>query len=63
MFSNTSNTEERYNKGCFIPNKLDEFELNANVYNVLLKATAYNRNDRYETIKEFKDNFYKNIKS
>ena len=61
MFSNTSNIEERYKKGCFIPNKIDEFELNNSVYNVLLKATAYNRNDRYKTIKEFKDDFYKNI--
>ena len=63
MFSNISNTEERYKKGCFIPNKLEEFELNKNVYNVLLKATAYNKNDRYKTIKEFKDDFDKNINS
>ena len=63
MFSNISNTQERYNKGCFIPNKLEEFELNSNVYNVLLKATAYNRKDRYKTIKEFKDDFYKNLNS
>ncbi|MBR5904378.1 MAG: serine/threonine protein kinase [Alphaproteobacteria bacterium] len=61
MFSNISNTQERYNKGYFIPNKLAEFELNGNVYNVLLKATAYNRKDRYKTIKEFKDDFRKNI--
>ncbi len=63
MFSNISNTEERYNKGCFIPNKLDEFELNNGIYNVLLKATAYDKNDRYKTVKEFKDDFYKNINS
>lgn len=63
MFSNISNTQERYNKGCFIPNKLEEFELNKNVYNVLLKATAYNKNDRYKTVKEFKDDFYKNLNS
>lgn len=61
MFSNTSNTEERYKKGCFIPNKFEEFELNNNIYSVLLKATAYNKNDRYKTIKDFKDDFYKNI--
>ena len=61
MFSNTSNIEERYKKGCFIPNKLDEFELNNSIYNILLKATAYDRNDRYKTIKEFKDDFCKNI--
>ena len=61
MFSNASNIKERYTKGCFIPNKIDEFELNNSDYNVLLKATAYNRNDRYKTIKEFKDDFYKKI--
>ena len=63
MFSNISNTEERYKKGCFIPNKLEEFELNKNVYNVLLKATAYDKNDRYKTVKEFREDFYKNINS
>ena len=63
MFSNISNTEERYKKGCFIPNKLEEFELNKNVYNVLLKATAYDKNDRYKTVKEFREDFYKNIYS
>lgn len=61
MFSNISNTEERYNKGCFIPNKLEEFELNNHIYDVLLKATAYDKSDRYKTVKEFKANFYKNI--
>ena len=63
MFSNISNTEERYKKGCFIPNKFDEFELNNNIYNVLLKATAYDKNDRYKTVKEFREDFYKNIYS
>ena len=63
MFSNISNTEERYKKGCFIPNKFEEFELNNDIYNVLLKATAYDKNERYKTVKEFKDDFYKNINS
>lgn len=63
MFSNISNTKQRYNKGCFIPNKLEEFELNNHAYNVLLKATAYDKNDRYKTIKDFKEDFYKNINS
>jgi serine/threonine-protein kinase len=63
MFSNASNIKERYTKGCFIPNKIDEFELNNSVYNVLLKATAYNRKDRYKTLKEFREDFYKNIYS
>ena len=63
MFSNISNTKERYKKGCFIPNKLEEFELNNNTYDVLLKATAYDKNDRYKTVKEFREDFYKNIYS
>lgn len=63
MFSNISNTEERYKNGCFIPNTFEEFELNNDIYNVLLKATAYDKNERYKTIKEFKDYFYKNINS
>jgi serine/threonine-protein kinase len=63
MFSNISNTEERYKNGCFIPNKFDEFELNNDIYNVLLKATAYDKNERYKTVKDFKDDFYKNINS
>lgn len=63
MFSNISNTEERYKNGCFIPNKFEEFELNNDIYNVLLKATAYDRKDRYKTVKEFKDDFCKNINS
>ena len=63
MFSDISNTEERYKNGCFIPNTFEEFELNNDIYNVLLKATAYDKNERYKTIKEFKDDFYKNINS
>lgn len=63
MFSNILNTKERYNKGCFIPNKVETFELNNDIYNVLLKATTYDRNNRYKTIKDFKDDFYKNINS
>jgi serine/threonine-protein kinase len=62
IFSNPSNIQERYAKGCFIPNKLEEFVLNNDVYNVLLKATAYDRKDRYKTIKEFEEDFCKNIK-
>lgn len=61
MFSNPTNIEDRYNKGVFIPNKLEEFELNNDVYEVLLKATSYNRNERYRTIKEFKEHFMKKL--
>lgn len=61
MFSKTSNIEERYDKGVFIPNKLDEFELNEDTYKVLLKATNYERLNRYKTIKEFEEHFGETI--
>ena len=61
MFSKISNIEERYSKGVFIPNKLDEFELNNDVYEVLLKATDYDRNKRYKTLKEFEEHFMKEL--
>lgn len=61
MFSKISNIEERYDKGVFIPNKLDEFELNEDTYKVLLKATNYERLNRYKTIKEFEEHFSETI--
>ena len=61
MFSKISNIEERYDKGVFIPNKLDEFELNEDTYKVLLKATNYERLNRYKTIKEFEKEFIRSI--
>ena len=61
MFSNSSNIEDRYSKGVFILNKLDEFELNEDTYKVLLKATDYDRTNRYETIKEFEKEFIRSI--
>lgn len=60
--SNITNIEERYTKGLFISNKLEEFELNKECYDVLLKATNYNRNSRYNTIKNFENDFKKSIK-
>ena len=62
MFSNISNNDERYKKGMFIPNKIEEFELNKKAYEVLLKATKYNRNNRYSTIKEFEEEFKDSLK-
>ena len=62
MFSNVTNNDERYKKGMFIPNKIEEFELNKKTYEVLLKATNYNRNNRYSTIKEFEENFKDSLK-
>jgi len=62
MFSNVTNNDERYEKGIFIPNKIEEFELNKKTYEVLLKATNYDRNNRYSTIKEFEEEFKDSLK-
>lgn len=61
MFSDVKNLEERYKEGIFIPNDIEDFELLKNVYNVLIKATSYNRNDRYKSIKEFHDDFIRKV--
>lgn len=63
MFSDVSNNNERYEKGMFIPNKKNEFELNDNTYNVLLKATDYDRNNRYKSILEFEKEFRNTIRN
>lgn len=63
MFSNISNLNDRYEKGVFIPNRKEEFELGITTYNVLLKATRYNKNERYFTIKEFENDFIKNLQN
>ena len=61
ILSNVNNNDERYKLGMFIPNSINDFELSNDVYNVLLKATSYNRDERYNTIKEFHDEFNKAI--
>lgn len=61
IFSNVSNNDKRYEIGMFIPNDLEEFELNIKTYNVLLKATNYDRNNRYTSINEFEVEFRKSL--
>lgn len=53
MFSDIKNTDKRYNLGMFIPNDIKDFELSKEVYNVLIKATNYDRDKRYNSIKDF----------
>lgn len=53
MFSDIKNIGERYAKGMFIPNAREDFELGDAVYDVLLRATDYDRSVRYRTINEF----------
>ena len=62
MFSNVENLDDRYEAGMFIPNNFEMFELSKKVYDVLIKATSYDRNNRYKTIKEFHNEFIKSIK-
>ena len=61
MLSEVRNNDDRYKLGMFIPNSINTFELSNDTYNVLLKATSYNRNERYDTIKEFHKEFNKTI--
>ena len=62
MLSDVKNNDERYKLGMFIPNSINDFELSDDTYNVLLKATNYDREERYNIIKEFHEEFNKTIK-
>ena len=62
MLSDVKNNNDRYKLGMFIPNSINDFELSDDTYNVLLKATNYDREERYNTIKEFHEEFNKTIK-
>ncbi|WP_143319807.1 hypothetical protein [Clostridium sp. HBUAS56010] len=44
----------RYKNNCFSPCCLDRWELNDKAYEVLVKAVAGDRLDRYQTVKEFR---------
>lgn len=59
IFSNVENIEERYEKGMFISNNIETFQLSKAVYDVLIKATSYDRDNRYSSIKEFHKKFIK----
>ena len=62
MFSNVENIDERYEKGLFIPNDIETFELSKEVYDILIKATSYERTDRYKSIKDFHNKFINVLK-
>ena len=57
MLSEVKNNDERYKLGMFIHNSFEDFEMSKVMYNVLLKATDYNRNNRFNTICEFHQEF------
>ena len=45
----------------FVPNGFEDFELSKETYDVLLKATSYDRNKRYNSIDEFEAEFFKSL--
>ena len=62
MFSNLENIDDRYEKGMFIPNDIETFELSKDVYDILIKATSHERTNRYKSIKEFHNDFINAMK-
>ena len=63
MFSEITNLKQRYERGLFIPEEFDHFELSLDVYKVLIKATDYDRDNRYISMQEFEDHFNKAIQN
>ena len=61
LLSDVSNVDYRYKKGMFIPNKREEFILDDKKYNILLKATNYEREKRFNSIKEFYEAWNNNL--
>lgn len=53
MFSDIKNVGERYEKGMFVQSAREDFELGDAVYDVLRRATDYDRSARYGSIDEF----------
>jgi serine/threonine-protein kinase len=55
MLSETDeeNIKQRYSVGNFIPTNIERFCLNENLYNILLRATSLDRNNRFKSIKDF----------
>jgi hypothetical protein len=49
------------NSAFKILQSINDFELSDNIYNVLIKATNYDRDKRYNTIREFHNEFNKYI--
>lgn len=61
FFSRKIDKSIRYEKGMFVPNGFEDFELSKETYDVLLKATSYDRNKRYNSIDEFEAEFFKSL--
>ena len=61
MFSEITNTKQRYIQGTFIPEEFSHFELSREVYEVLLIATNPLREKRFNTISEFEKVFIQTL--
>lgn len=59
LLSDINNKKERYERGCFILNSRCDYHFNDKSYEVLKKATDYNRENRYLSIKEFHEEWKK----
>ena len=53
LLSEINNKKQRYEKGVFIINDRNDYCFNDQSYDVLKKATDYNKENRYATVKEF----------
>lgn len=59
LLSDVKNKKERYETGMFIMNNRDDYCFNDESYEILKKATDYNRENRFNTIKEFHEEWRK----
>ena len=55
------NYNERYEKEMFVPVVFEKFLLSRKTYEILIHATDYDRNNRYETIKSFHKEFNESL--
>ena len=61
MFSEITNTKQRYIQGTFIPEEFSHFQLSGEVYDILLIATNPLREKRFNTISEFEKVFIQTL--
>lgn len=55
------NIKQRYEVGNFIPPKKEQFNLGQNLYKTLLKSTNLNRDNRYNSLEEFCQEWQKEL--
>ena len=61
LLSDVRNNKDRYEKGHFIINSREDYTLNDESYNVLKKATSFERSERFESVEEFKHAWEKSL--